>query len=99
MHLEDKKVFSPELGFPVDFTSKQTNPQMALCPQRHMVCEMLWDRSEAPLCGVSECSAHISSVTGFGLLKPKIGSVFHHGRQSCRITDEQGLSRQQVTAA
>lgn len=58
MHFKDKKVFLQDL----DFTSKQTNPQMALCPEMHMVCEMLWERSEAPLCAVPEFSAHISSV-------------------------------------
>lgn len=78
----------------MDFTSKQTNPQMALCPKRHVVCEMPWERSEAPWCGVTESSAHISSVIGFGFLKPKIGSVFHHGRLSCKVTDGQGLSKQ-----
>lgn len=36
---------------------------------------------------------HVTTA-GFGLLKPKVGSVFHHGRLSCKITDEQGLSKQ-----
>lgn len=43
---------------------------------------------------MSESSAHIASVIGFGLLKPKVGCVFHHGRLSCKITDGQGLSKQ-----
>lgn len=82
----------------------QTNPQIALCPQRHLVCEVLWERSEAPLCGVSEFSAHVSSVLAHHswvwVIRAKIGSVFHHGRLSCKITDEQGLSKQAaVTAA
>lgn len=35
-------------------------------------------------------------TVGFGLFKPKIGSVFHHDRLNCEITDEQGLSKQAV---
>lgn len=64
MHLEDKKVFSPELGFPavsLDVTSKQTHKwHFVSCKARGD--EVLWERSAAPLCGVSEVSAHISSV-------------------------------------
>lgn len=91
-------VFSQELAFPVDFTNKPTH-------KWHFVLKGTWSvRSEAPLCGVSEFSAHISSVLAHHswvwVIKPKIGSVFHPGRLSCKITDELGLSKQAaVTAA
>lgn len=98
MHLEDKKVFSQELGFPVDFTSKQAH-------EWHFALKGTWSvrccgRDQKPLGGVGLSSLltfpllwHVTTV-GFGSLKPKIGSVFHHGRLSCKITDEQGLSKQ-----
>lgn len=60
------KVFSQELHFitvSLNLKKNKQKPQMILCPARYMVYEMLWERSEAPLCGdFSEVSAYISSV-------------------------------------
>lgn len=72
---------------------------MALCPARHVVCEDLSGRDQKPLCvGCLKCLLTfpllLHATVGFGLFKPKLGSVFHHDGLSCKITDEQGLSKQ-----
>lgn len=98
MPLGDKKVFSQELGFPVDFTSKQTHKwHFVLKGTCSVRC---CGRDQKPL-GVVGLNSLLTfpllwqvTTAGFGLLKPKVGSVFHHGRLSCKITDEQGLSKQ-----
>lgn len=49
--LQRQKGVLTRVGFPCSVLGfhKQTNPQVALCPRRHVVCEVLWERSESPL--------------------------------------------------